>query len=86
MEVAADVAPCLGGAEVEAAQACYLPVTGDGLPLIGRLLFRWHCGGGGAEVEAAQVCYLSVTGDGLPLIGMVPGAHGVFVGAGHSCW
>ena len=35
-EVAAGVASCLEGAAVEAEQACYLPVTGDGLPLIGR--------------------------------------------------
>ena len=28
-------APCLGTAEVQARQACFLPITSDGLPMIG---------------------------------------------------
>jgi len=35
-EVAECLASCLRGAGVEATQACYLPVTADGLPLIGQ--------------------------------------------------
>lgn len=35
-DIAGQVASCLRGAEVEARQACYLPVTQDGLPFIGR--------------------------------------------------
>ncbi len=35
-EVAGDLASCLRDAEVEASQACYLPITADGMPFIGR--------------------------------------------------
>ena len=35
--IAASVSPALAAAPVRAAQACYRPVTGDGLPLIGAL-------------------------------------------------
>ncbi len=34
--VAGSLASSLDGAEVEARQACYLPLSPDGLPLIGR--------------------------------------------------
>ncbi|KAJ1629111.1 FAD dependent oxidoreductase [Pavlovales sp. CCMP2436] len=33
-----------------------------------------------------QSCYLPITLNGVPAIGRVPGAPGVFVGAGHGCW
>jgi glycine/D-amino acid oxidase-like deaminating enzyme len=35
--ISASLAPALGEAEIVAAQACYRPVTADGLPLIGRV-------------------------------------------------
>lgn len=34
----------------------------------------------------SQACYLPIATDDIPMIGPVPGARGVFVAAGHSCW
>lgn len=44
--VASSLASGLAGAAVEAEQACYLPLSGDGLPVIGRCvvsvgMFAW---------------------------------------------
>ncbi|KAG2435827.1 hypothetical protein HXX76_007022 [Chlamydomonas incerta] len=39
-----------------------------------------------APVEAQQACYLPCAPDSLPVIGPVPGADGVFLATGHTCW
>lgn len=39
-----------------------------------------------ATVETQQACYLPLSSDGSPVIGAVPGAAGVFIATGHSCW
>ncbi len=37
MSVASSIASCLAGAQVEVQQACYLPMSSDGVPVIGQL-------------------------------------------------
>ncbi|KAG2451202.1 hypothetical protein HYH02_003809 [Chlamydomonas schloesseri] len=39
-----------------------------------------------APVEAQQACYLPCAPDSLPVIGPVPGAAGVYLATGHTCW
>ncbi|GIZ36752.1 hypothetical protein CKM354_000021900 [Cercospora kikuchii] len=39
------------------------------------------------EVTARQACYLpQVNGSSAPLLGAVPGAKGLWIAAGHTCW
>ncbi len=37
-------------------------------------------------MEAQQACYLPCAPDSLPVIGPVPGAAGVLLATGHTCW
>jgi len=40
----------------------------------------------GGSIERRQACFLPSASRGRPLIGKVPGAEGVWVGGGLSCW
>jgi glycine/D-amino acid oxidase-like deaminating enzyme len=67
-QVAAAVSGALAGAPVLREQACYLPTTGDGLPLIGRLP-----GVEGAFIATGHSCWgiLNAPATGLAMAELV---------------